>query len=109
MLADLRDRHLELLEDGQQPLHVAELPAQSLDRPRDLPGVERVVDLPVPGQAVPEPGRRRSSGSLVIRPSRTSGRLAAASTNRVVVSSRKGATNPATTMGRTYSLPRGVR
>ena len=62
VLADLRDRHLELLEDGHQPLHVAELPAQSLDRPRDLPGVERVVDLPVPGQAVPEPGREAVVG-----------------------------------------------
>ena len=47
-------------------------------------------------------GGNRSSGSHVIRASRTPGRRAAASTNRVVVSSRYGATNPAVTMGETY-------
>src|SRR3954468_14275258 len=43
----------------------------------------------------------RSSGSLVIRPSRTPGREAAHETNRAVASRRYGATNPAATMPRT--------
>src|SRR5207237_12360 len=47
-------------------------------------------------------GGRCASGSQVIRAIRTPGRRAAASTNRVVVSSRYGATNPAVTMGETY-------
>jgi len=75
---------------------------KALHRAGDLARVERVVDPPVPGQVLPELGRQRSSGSQVIRAIRTPGRRAAASTNRVVVSSRYGATNPATVMGRTY-------
>ena len=49
MLADLRKRDLKLLEHGQQPLDRPEVPAQALHRRGDLPGVERVVDPPVPG------------------------------------------------------------
>ncbi len=62
MLADLGQRHLELLEHGQQALHRADLPAEPLDRPGDLPGVERVLDPPVPGQPVPEGGRQAVGG-----------------------------------------------
>ena len=42
VLADLGQRHLELLEHGQQPLHRAQRPGQTLDGPGDLAGVERV-------------------------------------------------------------------
>src|SRR4051794_28877251 len=45
-------------------------------------------------------GRTASIGSHVIRPRRTSGRVAASCTNRAVASSRYGATKAATTMGR---------
>ena len=51
VLADLGQRHLQLLQHGQQPLHRAQLPPEPLDGPGDLAGVERVVDPPVPGQA----------------------------------------------------------
>ena len=52
MLADLRQRDLELLEHGQQPLHRPEVPAEALHGRGDLAGVERVVDPPVPGEPV---------------------------------------------------------
>ena len=58
MLADLRERDLQLFQDGQQPLHRAEPLAERLHRAGDLPGVQRVVDPPVPGQAAPQPGRQ---------------------------------------------------
>ncbi len=89
MLPHLGQRDLQLLQDGQQPLHLAELAGQALHRGGDLARVERVVDPPVPGQVLSRSaGGSRSSGSQVIRAVRTSGRRAAASTNRVVVSSR---------------------
>jgi hypothetical protein len=53
MLADLGQRHLQLLQHGQQPLHRADLLAEPLHGPGDLAGVERVFDPPVPGQAAP--------------------------------------------------------
>ena len=63
VLAHLGEGHLQLLQDGQQPLHRAELPAEPLHGAGDLAGVERVVDPPVPGQAVPQP-RRQAVGGL---------------------------------------------
>ena len=51
MLADLRQRHLQLLEHGQQPLDRSDMPAQALHGGGDLPGVERVIDPPVPGES----------------------------------------------------------
>ena len=62
MLADLGQRHLELLEHGQQPLHRAQGPGQALDGPGDLAGVERVVDAPVPGQVLLEFRREAVGG-----------------------------------------------
>ena len=48
--ADLGQRHLELLQDGQQPLHRPICPPSPSTADGDLAGVERVVDPPVPGQ-----------------------------------------------------------
>jgi hypothetical protein len=53
MLTNLRDRHLELLEHCQEPLHRAEVPAECLYGSGDLPGVECVIDPPMRGQAAP--------------------------------------------------------
>ena len=89
VLPHLGQRDLQLLQDGQQPLHLAELAGQALHRGGDLAGVERVVDPPVPGQVLPERGRQpvlRLAGDQ--GQSARPGRRAAASTNRVVVSSR---------------------
>ena len=62
VLADLGDGFLQLFQDGQQPLHRAEPLAERLHRAGDLPGVERVVYPPVPGQGVLEPGRQAVLG-----------------------------------------------
>ena len=62
VLADLGQRHLELLEHGQQPLHRAQRPGEPLDGPGDLAGVERVVDAPVPGQVLLEFRREAVGG-----------------------------------------------
>jgi len=43
VLTDLGQRDLELLQDGQQPLHLPELAGQPLHRAGDLAGVEGVV------------------------------------------------------------------
>ena len=58
VLPHLGQRDLQLLQHGQQPLHRAELAGQALHRGGDLARVERVVDPPVPGQALPELGRQ---------------------------------------------------
>ena len=58
VLAHLGQRDLQLLQHGQQPLHLAELAGQALHRGGDLARVERVVDPPVPGQVLPELGRQ---------------------------------------------------
>ena len=88
MLADLGQRDLQLLQHGQQHLDRAELARQALDRGGDLAGVQRVVDPPVAGQVSLSWGGSRSAGSQVISAVCTPGSRAAASTNRVVVSSR---------------------
>ena len=54
MLTNLRDRHLELLEHCQEPLHRAEALAECLYGSGDLPGVECAIDPPMRGQAVPQ-------------------------------------------------------
>ena len=108
------ERHLQLLERADQALDPAELGAEAADGVGDLLRVERVVDLPVRGHVLLELGRQvRPPATVVISPSRTPGSRAAESTNRVVASSRNGATNAATTMamdltpsGRAAHIPR---
>ena len=63
MLADLRERYLQLLEHGHDPLHRPELAGQARDRGGDLPGVQRVVDAPVAHQ-VPAQLRGQPVGRL---------------------------------------------
>ena len=57
MVPDLPERHLQLLEYPEEPLHRADVLADRLGGGGDLPGVERVVDPPVRGQAGPQPIR----------------------------------------------------
>lgn len=45
----LRQRHLELLQDADEPLDLPDLGGQPPDRVDQLLRVERVGDLPVPG------------------------------------------------------------
>ena len=97
-LPDLGQRHLELLQGADQTFDPAHLAAQAGDRLGDLPGVERVVHPPVAGEVLRSSGGRLDEGSVVMSPRRTPGSWAAAATNRVVASSRNGATNAATTM-----------
>jgi len=54
LLAHLRDRHLQVLEHADQPLHPADVLVHRLDATGDLRGVQRIVDAPVRGEAVPE-------------------------------------------------------
>ena len=60
--AHLREGHLQLFQDGQQPLHRPEPAAEALHRGGDLADIESVVDSPVPGQVVFEPGREAVLG-----------------------------------------------
>ena len=62
MLTYLGQGYLQLLQDGQQPLHRAELLAEPVGGGGDLAGVEPVVDPPVPGQLVPQPRRQAILG-----------------------------------------------
>ena len=62
LLAHLREGHLQLLQDGQQPLHRPELAAEARRRGGDLADIESVVYSPVPGQVVSEPGRQAVLG-----------------------------------------------
>ena len=80
-------------------------PASPLTASGDLARVQRVLDPPVPGEAVPQRGAIRPAASQVITPSRTPGREAAHLTKRAVASSRYGATNAAATMPGTLPLP----
>jgi hypothetical protein len=61
-LPDLRERHLQLLQGPDQPLHRPELPGQALHGIRDLPRVQRVVHPPVPGEVPGEVGRHLLRG-----------------------------------------------
>ncbi len=56
-LPRLGQRHLQLLEDADDPVHTAQLPPEPGDRVRELPWVQGVVDAPVPGELLPQ--RRR--------------------------------------------------
>ena len=49
-LADLRQRHLQLLEGADEPVHPAHLAREAGHRPGQLTRVERVLHPPVPGQ-----------------------------------------------------------
>ena len=88
LLPDLRERHLQLLEHPDEPPHRADAAAERFGGGGDLPGVERVVDPPVGGQGAARPSGTRLSGSQVMSASSVSGTVAAASTNRIVASSR---------------------
>ncbi len=93
-LAHLRQRHLEVLEDGDQPVDRPEPLAERGDGAGELIGVEAVVDPPVAGDR--RRGRfagTRSTGSLLTSPTRAPGTALTAPTNRVVASRAYGATN----------------
>jgi hypothetical protein len=53
-LADLRQRHLELLQRPDEAFHPAEVPAQTGRGLRDLARIERVVDPPVAVEVLPQ-------------------------------------------------------
>jgi hypothetical protein len=88
VVPDLPERHLQLLEHPEEPLHRAGAAADRFGGGGDLPGVERVVDPPVRGQPGPQPigdaalGVAGDEGQLGVR------QPAVASTNRIVAPSR---------------------
>ena len=54
MLANPRERDLQLLKHPEQPLRRAEPGTEPVHGSGDLPRVQRVADLPVRGQAAPQ-------------------------------------------------------
>jgi hypothetical protein len=63
-LADLGQRHLELLERPDDPLHPADLAAQPGHRLGDLARVEGVVDPPVAGELLVQHGWKVRRGGV---------------------------------------------
>ena len=91
-VAHLAQRDLQLLEGADQALRRADQPRQAAHRVGDLLWIESVGDPEVRRELPLRPGGSLSAGSWLMRPVRTPGRSATASTKRSVVSRKKGAT-----------------
>ena len=98
-LADLGQRHLQVLEDGQQPVDATKVLAEPSHAERQLLRIRQSSNRQCPANRSRTDSGKRSCGSVLMSPTRVSRTCTTAATKRVVASRAYGATKTTLAIG----------